>query len=279
MQTRVANVCGEVGREVYAATTRQQRVFVQMCKQHQPPRAAQESPSPDRSVTVHTIERPSTLISSDPRQISPPQVLVCFGRFRTKGARRGVSAPGLVASDGGRPGAAASGGARAGPAAGRAVQGQGPAPLRRSAGDGAAAAAAEPGGEAARRGSTQGGAQDVQHYAQGNTATHAPRLCIHTPALQLCTRLCTHTSAPASPSTSPPERASGGGRPFTAAPPRRLTPLEPSLLSPSPFPHAHLSSLLLPALGGAQAAARADRARLAASLAGPVVRVALAGAC
>ena len=55
--------------------------------------------------------------------------------------------------------------------------------------------------------------------------------------------------------TSPPERVAAGGRPLTAAPPRRLSPIEPALLCPSPAPTRTSSRLRAP--GGAQAAAGA----------------------
>ena len=62
--------------------------------------------------------------------------------------------------------------------------------------------------------------QPPMHPASAPASTPAP----------LHPHLCTRFSL-----TSLPERVAGGGRPFTAAPPRRLPPIEP----PS-CPHAHL---------------------------------------
>ena len=69
--------------------------------------------------------------------------------------------------------------------------------------------------------------QPPMHPASAPASTPAP----------LHPHLCTRFSL-----TSLPERVAGGGRPFTAAPPRRLPPIEPPFLFPSPVP-MHTSSL------------------------------------
>ena len=66
---------------------------------------------------------------------------------------------------------------------------------------------------------------------------------LFTPTLHphLCTRLCNPHLCTRFSLTSLPERVAAGGRPVTAAPPRRFPPTEPSFLSSSsPVPNAHL---------------------------------------
>jgi hypothetical protein len=114
--------------------------------------------------------------------------------------------------------------------------------------------------------------QPPMHPASAPASTPAP---LHPP---LPPHLCTRTSAPASRSPHCQREWLVVAVPSLRRRRAASLPSSPPSCSRLLSPCAPPPSLLLPAPGGAQASPSADRARLAASLAGPEFRVALAGA-